>query len=346
MSVPARSRPAVRDPRQFSSFTPAGRRATVYEDVTIDTQPSPARHQVRGYPSHFADGRPAWNADATALRLEDWYAFRDPAQLWERTYYQLGSRYERSIEDAVTAARQVGDLARMPAPWVEFLRQNLQQLAFVDHGIWLLIAVAARDGLSDTVTHCMCFEAGMKQRQAQATVLYAMDLEACHGDFGVDRAKRSFLRDEAWQPARELLERLTTVTDWGERIVAVNLCLEPVLGTLLRRGLLLRGCTVYGDHVLPVLLRCAQLEHQYVTDWTGELARLLVSSTKHGAHNTAVLAGWLDRWLPPVRTAAVALRPLFETVALPLDHEAALAAAQEDAAAACRVIREPAGVTA
>jgi len=98
-----------------------------------------------------------------------------------------------------------------------------------------------------------------------------MDLEECHGDFGIDRAKDSFLRDEAWQPARELLERLTTVTDWGERIVAVNLCLEPLLGALLRRGLLLRGCTVYGDHVLPVLLRCAQLETTF--DGAGVIRR-------------------------------------------------------------------------
>ena len=47
-----------------------------------------------------------------------------------------------------------------------------------------------------------------------------------------------------------------------------------------------------------------------------------------------------------MRAAAAALRPLFETAALPLDHDAALAAAEENAAVVCQPIREPAGAAA
>ena len=97
-----------RDPeRSFQWYTPKKRRATIYEDVTIDTQPSVHRHLDRGWPVHFEDGRGLWSDDSTALRSADWYDFRDPGQIWERTYYQTGTAYEQLIEGAVrTAARE------------------------------------------------------------------------------------------------------------------------------------------------------------------------------------------------------------------------------------------------
>ena len=45
--------------RSFNYFTPRKRRATVYEDVTIDVQPDPARHLTQGWVYAFADGTPA-----------------------------------------------------------------------------------------------------------------------------------------------------------------------------------------------------------------------------------------------------------------------------------------------
>ena len=74
--------------------------------------------------------------------------------------------------------------------WVEFLRTHLQVPAFIEHGIWLALASAARDTLSDTVTHCVALEAAMKQRQAQAYLLYGMDLEEHFGEFPVDGVAR------------------------------------------------------------------------------------------------------------------------------------------------------------
>ncbi len=56
--------------RQFSWYIPQKRRATLYEDVTVDTQPSVHRHLRRGWPVSFEDGRGTWDDASTALEGE------------------------------------------------------------------------------------------------------------------------------------------------------------------------------------------------------------------------------------------------------------------------------------
>ena len=66
--------------------------------MTIDTQPSIHRHLSRGWPVSFEDGRGTWNDASTALRCRDWFAFRDPGEHWERTFYQAGTAVEQQID--------------------------------------------------------------------------------------------------------------------------------------------------------------------------------------------------------------------------------------------------------
>jgi propane 2-monooxygenase small subunit len=300
--------------RSFDWFEPKRRRASLYEDVTVDSQPSIHRHLDRGWPVHFEDGRGLWWPESTRLASSDWYAFRDPGELWERPYYQQGTGYEQLIEGAVRTARRERLLDDFDPEWVEFLRAHLQIPAFVEHGIWLALASAARDCLSDTVAHCVAIEAAMKQRQAQALVLYGLDLEESLGDFPVERARTAFLEDAAWQPARSYLERLRSVADWGERVVAANLCFEPRVGLLLRRELLIRSPKFNGDALTSAVGHVAQLEWEWIRDWTAELIRFLTADEQHGEANREVLAGWIEGWGAEADEAAIALEPVFEAL--------------------------------
>ena len=44
------------DSRNYNYFTPKGRHASVYEDVTVDVQPDPKRYLLQGWLYAFADG--------------------------------------------------------------------------------------------------------------------------------------------------------------------------------------------------------------------------------------------------------------------------------------------------
>jgi hypothetical protein len=298
--------------RSFQWYKPKRRRATLYEDVTVDSQPSVHRHLDRGWPVHFEDGRGLWSDDSTRLRSADWYEFRDPGQMWERPYYKSGTAGEELIEGAVHTAKRERAFDDFSPEWVDFLRRHLQVPAFMEHGIWLALASAARETLSDTVTHCVALEAAMKQRQAQAYLLYGMDLEEQFGGFPVEAARESFLRDDVWQPARRYVERLRATPDWGERIVAVNLCFEPTVGLLVRRELLMRSVRFNGDILTQALSHVAQIEWEWVRGWTVELVKFVSEDSEHGAANRAVLGEWLADWQPHADEAAEAIRPVFD----------------------------------
>ena len=190
---------------------------------------------------------------------------------------------------------------------------SLQVPAYVEHGLWFAAATAARDCLSDSVGTCVCLQAAMKQRSAQALVLYAMDLEEHFGDFPIEAARNTFLGDAPWQPTRRYLERLAATADWGEAIIAANLVFEPLVGTLLRRELGTRAAAANGDTVTPVLSRVATQEWEWTRTWTVALCRFLLDDAEHGAANREMLRrlGW-GVAAGGARAAALALAPLGE----------------------------------
>ena len=75
----------------------------------------------------------------------DWFAFRDPGENWERTFYQAGTAVEQQIESALRSAAEQGLIDDFAPAWVQFLRDTLQVPAFVEHGLWFALATAARD---------------------------------------------------------------------------------------------------------------------------------------------------------------------------------------------------------
>ncbi|HET9719111.1 MAG TPA: MmoB/DmpM family protein [Solirubrobacteraceae bacterium] len=287
--------------RDFTWFTPAGSRATLYEDVTADTQPSVHRHLTRGWPVSFEDGRGTWDEDSTTLRCPDWFAFRDPGEHWERSFYQAGNAAEQQIEGALRGAAREGLLRDFDPEWVEFLRSSLQISAFVSHGLWFATATIARACLSDTVAHCVCLQAALKQRAAQSYVLYAMDLEPHLGSFSIEDARRAFIERPEWQPTRLYLERLAATEDWGEVIVAGNLVFEPLVGTLLRREVGIRAAAAHGDTVTPALARVETQEWEWIRSWSTAFSRFLLPA------NRDRLIAWAEHWRPLAWEAADAI---------------------------------------
>ncbi|MCW2952398.1 MAG: methane/phenol/toluene hydroxylase [Conexibacter sp.] len=297
--------------RSFQWFKPERKKASMYEDVTLDTTHSLERHFRWGYQIHFADGRPTY-WDASAVKSNTWWDFRDPGALWERNFYQTATNYYRECRSAVGVAHSNALFKQFSPEWVEFLRDHIHAVAQAEYGLVMPMANAVRPSRGDCQLNCISFQGCYKLRHAEALALYGMELDTALGDFPAERGTRSFMEHPAWQPARDFLERLDLVHDWVEVVVAANLVFEPLVGVLLRRELLMNAASEQGDVVSPVFGRTGQAEWDWGRAWTAAFVADLVEDPDFGPQNRDVIDGWLRTWTPAAEAAVTALGELFE----------------------------------
>ena len=109
------------DSRAFNYFTPAKRRATVYEDVTVDVQPDPERHLTQGWIYGFADGTSGYPKEWTKLQSSNWHEFLDPNEEWEQTIYRNNANVVRQVQHNIANAKDAHAFAQWNRPWVDIV---------------------------------------------------------------------------------------------------------------------------------------------------------------------------------------------------------------------------------
>lgn len=312
----------------FRYVTPAKRRPSQYEEVTLHTQWDPKNFAIQGWFSPSSNGQPMWSEDSTQLRVSDWWGYRDPAQQWFRIYVDGQAKQEDAIEIAVDGAKRSGLFSELSAGWRDILAKYYAAYRYCEYGLFLSFCYVQREALSDVVATPLVFEGLDKDRHAQAIALYGMDLEEALPEFSDAGAQQVWMDDPVYQATREYVERLLACRDWGEITVAINLLFEPVVATLFAREFLSRFAPHHGDSVTPVILETADSDRRRNMAATAELVRFVIADTPA---NQAVIESWLQKWAPLAATAVQAFAPLFtQTEEQPLSFNTAWQRVQED----------------
>jgi len=292
----------------FRYFAPAKRRATQYEEVTLHVQWAPKNYAVQGYFCRDAAGRTPWTDDSTRLKAADWWAYRDPGEDWFRPFVDRQAAAGRAIELAIAGARRSGMFGDVASEWIAFLSTHYAACRYPAYGLFMAMCYVQREALSDVVSAPAMFQAMEMDRRAQDIALYCMELESMIPGFSDAQGEAVWMNSPAWQPSRRLIEELLACRDWGEITLVVNLLVEPLLGTLLTRELVLRFGPRLGDSVTPFIEQCAEADRELRLKSTVALVRFLCA--QDGA-NAGVIGEWIARWLPRVRAAVQALGPVF-----------------------------------
>lgn len=230
-------------------------------------------------------------------------------QRWASTIARESASGARQAR-AVRRVTESGTLGAVDERWARFLAQNIQVSAFVWQQTSRLLERAADACPWGALARCIELQAAMHTRQAQNAVLYAIDLEVLGDQQPLDQARAQWVGGRAWQPTRRALAGLTVVEDWGETVVAINVCFEPLVGQLMRYewGTLL--AQTYGDATTPVVAEATQVQYAWTRDWTTEAIRALIADERHGAHNRLLVEHWVRAWTQPAQAAATALTGL------------------------------------
>jgi len=335
MSAPATGTTA-KTARDFTYITPQRRRLTEYEALTVHMQPDQGGFDhARGRfaaPEWYllrSDGRPLWDPASTALRHPDWYAYRDPAQQWQRTYVRQQEQQETSIDRVTEDAALDGCLAELDAGWIgAMLCRHYRAWSFFEYAVFRALAPAQREALSDTLGNVLCFQSFDHLRHAQDVIIYLVELE--HHSEAVDdgAGKQAWMNAPVYQPARKLAEEIMATNDWAELMVGLNLVVGPLLQHMAVSDLVRRNALLNQDPVAAHIAMTAERDRRRNLAAAQAMVRMVTdAAVPEGDANRAVIQRWLDDWTERAVIAADALAPVFEASPRPAIGYAASRAA-------------------
>src|SRR6201995_2009270 len=192
--------------RNYNYFTPRKRRATVYEDVTVDAQPAPARPPSQGWVYAFANGDAGYPQEWTALKSSNWHAFLDPNEEWEQTIYRNNANVVRQISQNIEHGRTAHVFAAMNPSWVRILERHVFAWAHAEHGLGLHVYTPAqRDAPTNMLNNAMAVGAVHKLRFAQDRILYNLTLSEEVAGFNGSALKETRQKAPFGQPSREFV---------------------------------------------------------------------------------------------------------------------------------------------
>jgi toluene monooxygenase system protein E len=328
---------AARRLKTWSALGQLGRIPSEYEIVThgLNYTTRPGRDSaLASNPTTPANMWFLTYRDSSPLQAGDWLGFRDPDRLTYRTYVVRQDQQETVVEGVLDEYGPARHDAALPSRWVECLASLFTPTRFPVHALQMGSAYLGFMAPSSYITNCAVFGTGDLLRRV-SLVAYRTQQLAEATDSTIGRTERArWEQHEAWQPAREALEKLLTAYDWGECFTAMNLVLRPTLDQILL-GQLAGAARDSGDELTWLLLGNLGADAARCVRWSTALARYAIEQR---AGNRDVLRHWVDRWTPRAEAAAAGLGQLLSGVR-PAD------AVERAANSARREVLDAAGLT-
>lgn len=284
--------------RRLGADKPASR----YQEGTYDMQATANFHY-----------RPTWDPDheifdasRSAIRMADWYTFKDPRQFYYGAYTMARARQQDTAESNFDFVESRG-LADAMSP--ELVRTVLDQLMPLRHVAWganMNNASVCAYGYGTAFTQPCIFQAmdnlGIAQYLTRIGLLLG-DQEA------LDAGRQAWLEDDRWQGLRRYVEDTFVLKDPFELFVAQNVALDGLMYPLVFETIVDDVFASQGGTAVAMLT-------QFMTEWSAETRKWLDATMKTAAaesdENRALLEEWTRTWRD---RAAAALTPV-ATIAL------------------------------
>ena len=316
--------------RRYRYFEPRGKRATHYEDVTVDVQPDPERYLIQDWIIAFPNGKGAYEKDSTQAKSSNWHAFRAPDQEWERTHFQRQSRIEVMVQAVISNGRKSGAQHAFDAAWGKILQKHLGAWKHAEFGLGTSLMQAQRYGYTQMINNATLTNSSYKLRLSQDITLYLAEIGMDIAGWDDEAGKKAWMEDPLWQGTREAVETIMGATDYLEQYFAINLVFEPLVGELFRSGFLMQAGAPNHDFMTPSVIAAAEGDYERNLANTIDLIWLLANDEKFGAKNRTLFQGWAMKHAALADQAAKNLQPIWSQAhAKPVSFEEARAVSEE-----------------
>jgi propane 2-monooxygenase small subunit len=308
------------DSRKYNYFEPKGRKASHYEDMTLDVQPDPKRYLLQDWIISFADGTPTYAENWTAAKSSDWHKYRAIDEEWERTHYQRQSTIIGMISNVVDNARRSGAPKRFDKAWVKVLQNHIGAFKHVEFGLATSTMQAQRYGYNQMINNAILTNSSYKMRFTQDITLYLGEIGMDIDGFDTEAGKKHWVEDPIWQETRKAVESIMGATDYLEQYFAVNLVFEPLVGELFRSGFVMQAAAAQNDFTTPTVVSAAESDYERNLANAVELFHMLATDAQHGEENRKLFTGWMEKHGPLALSAANHLQPIWSLPRVKVAH--------------------------
>ncbi len=287
----------------------ADKAASRYIEATMDVQANANFH----YRPTWDPAHELFDPARTRLVMRDWYALKDPRQLYYGTYTQARARMQETAEADFDFVESRGLAERYDAAARRTALDFYVPLRHVAWGANMNGASMCAYGYGTAITQ-PCLYAAMDQL-GMAQYLSRLGLLLGHqGD--LEAAKHAWLESPTWQGLRRLVEDSWVVSDWFELFVAQNVVQDGLLFGLAYKEV----DTVLADRAGPTVSMLTRFQAEWFEDAKKWVDAVIKVAAAESDENKQLLSQWYADW----RARAIeALRPV-ATLALADDGAAAL----------------------
>lgn len=225
---------------------------------------------------------------STSVRSSFWEGFKDPHGIYYKTYNQMQWESEETLDKVWEAAEHVKHFDRLDDAYRAFIASVWPPLRFVEWGVVKVMENVGHYSPSSPVDACATFQITDGLRFVQRNISLSLRLN-------LSNHRQLWLEDAAWQPYRQVVEKLLSIDDWVEAVVATNVVFKPFLWEVLMKGLEDVAAEVRDLYLIPLLEELGKDAVRHV-DWGRALVQFLVEDPHYGSENRPELQRWLDAW--------------------------------------------------
>jgi toluene monooxygenase system protein E len=237
------------------------------------------------------------------LGCSDWEQFADPRQTTYTSYTALQSRQETQLEGLLHSWETTEHDPVLAGGWRRTFAAMVAPFRFALHGFQMIAAYVGQMAPSGRIAITALLQSADQMRRVHRIAYRMAQL-----GLGKEESRSDWQSAPAWQPLRRAVERSLVAYDWGEALVALNLCLAPLCEALFLTELS-RLSRQRQDFLLGEMLASFEEDGRWHRSWTAALVHLAVADRPE---NAAVLQDWVGHWFPPARAAVTAAADLLE----------------------------------
>lgn len=297
--------------RRIGADKPASR----YQEGTLDVQANANFHY-----------RPLWDPDhelfdvtRTKVKMADWYAFKDPRQLYYGTYTLARARMQETAEGDFDFVEERGLAAALPEASRKLALDVLLPLRHQEWGANMNNSYICAYGYGTAITQPCIYQAMDHLGIAQYLTRIGLLLE---DETSLDLAKEAWLKDAKWQDLRRYVEDSFVLKDWFELFVAQNLVLDGLLYPLVYQHID-NAISSQAGPTVSMLTR-------FQTEWFAETRKWVDASIKTAAAESAENKTLISQWTSQYRDKAIAALTPLANYALGAQAEAVMAELKEE----------------